>query len=367
MLLRTALNVTAFSLLVSCGIQSKSELNITNGVKVQPDRLKAVIFQDGCTGTFVSPTTILTAAHCADKGFTYNGVKTTSWESMPEALKTPWRFDIDVRILVFPKAVAPAWIPVSTVSMLGDEDVLVAGFGTFDMEKKTNDGKFRYGTARLNGFEANGALLVWDGLSAESVKDHIGDQSGVGPGDSGGPMFRDGQLVGINVGVAGSSTPNMHKSITVNLTHPSIKSFLDRAVKKGVDIRFNGEGTESYEECFDVSAKEEQNAIQFEVPHSRISSITGTWSVCDSCDDTSAEGYETSPLENFAPKFGQFKLGALIYSNRHQFDSADAKPKLRAWNGTTLELDGLSFGADLQINDNLNYSDNKGSLRVCFK
>lgn len=350
----------------ACGVKPQSGLKITNGIKLQPDRLSAVIFQDGCTGTFVSPTTILTAAHCADKGFTFKGVRTLSHESMPESLNKPWSFDTDVRLLVFPKAVAPAWIPVSTKSMLGDEDVLIAGFGIYDMIEKKGDGKFRYGTMTLRGFEAKGQLLVSDGLSAEAVKGQLGDQSGIGPGDSGGPMFRDGQLVGIAAAVSGNGVEGQHKSIHVNLTHPKVKAFLDSAVAEGVDIRFDGQGTKAYEECFDIDSKKEVSQLKFEVPHRRISSISGQWSVCDNCGQTSADGYLTSPLADFEPKFPQYKLGSLVYFARQQFDSSTKDIPMKAWNGTELELDGLSFGADVGINDNLNFSDNKGSLRVCF-
>lgn len=351
----------------ACGQKPTSELKITNGIQKQPDRLSAVIYQDGCTGTFVSPTTILTAAHCADHGFTYKGVKTSSWESMPEAFQKKWGFDIDVRLLVFPKAVAPAWIPVSTKSMLGNEDVLIAGFGIYDMIGKKSDGKFRYGTVTLSGFEANGQLMHSEGLSQETVAGKIGDQSGIGPGDSGGPMFYDGLLVGIASGVSGSGKEGEHKSIHVNLTHPKIKAFLDYAVAKGVDIRFDGKGTVDYEECFDVEASKETTKLNFEVPHQTISSITGEWSVCDTCGKTNAEGYLVSPLKDFEPKFPQFKLGSFVYLPQHQFDGEDKNGQEKVWNGKELDLDGLSFAVELGINDAQNFKDNKGSLKVCFR
>lgn len=347
---------------------SISEVKVTNGVLNQPNALTAVVFQDGCTGTFVSPTVILTAAHCADKGFTYKGVKTKSFQSMPEATGKPWNYDIDVRILVFPSAVAPAYIPVSTTRVKLDELVVFAGYGTHDVKNGKYDGKFRWGTGRLARFEANERTVHSDGSSLERIAGTEGTNSGIGPGDSGGPLLRDGMLIGIASAFAGSGG-DRHTSIHVNLTQPDILAFLNEAKKNGADIRFDEKPTIPYEECFDVDPTKEINSFLFTVPHRQISSVTGSWSTC-SCDDcatTDAKGYLTGNLADFRPEYENVPAGALLVWGKRATDANNKKvDKEGFWNGSAMMFKEMAFGADMKIHDNT-LSGNKGTVKVCFQ
>ncbi|RYZ56771.1 MAG: trypsin-like serine protease [Proteobacteria bacterium] len=352
---------------IACGSQVQdSSLKITNGIKKQPDRFKAVIYQDGCTGTFVSPTTIITAAHCADKGFTFKGVRTISFRSMPEALKKSWGFNIDVRLLVFPKAVAPAWIPISTKRVEGDEAIVFAGFGTYDLKNNKNDGQFRYGTSNLLGFESGENLLITHGTDLEAIAGTEGTNSGVGPGDSGGPLLRDGLLIGVASGIAGLGD-DRHKSFHVNLTEPSIKAFLDEAVKGGIDIRFDGEGSIPYEECFDVNADKESEDFKFEVPHRQLVSVSGSWKICKDCQLIDGRGYTEGDLKDLKPIFKDINAGALLVELDNGFARSKADFNPKAWTGETLSFQNIGSGAKLAIHDSLIWTDNKGILKACFR
>lgn len=368
---KTSLCQIAFSAILlstaaACGSQSPdSSLKVTNGIQKQADRFKAVIYQDGCTGTFVSPTTIITAAHCADKGFTYKGVRTSSFQSMPEALKKPWGFNIDVRLLVFPKAVAPAWIPISTKRVEGNEAIVFAGFGTYDLKNNKNDGQFRYGTSNLLGFESGENLLITHGSDLEKIEGTEGTNSGVGPGDSGGPLLRDGLLIGVASGIAGIGD-DRHKSFHVNLTEPDIKAFLDEAVKNGIDIHFDGEGTIPYEECFEVDASKQSEVFKFEVPHRQLVSVKGSWSICKDCELTDASGYTEGKHKDLRPVFKDINAAALLVRLEQDFANTKSAPEPKAWTGETVVFRKPGFGAKLAIHDSLIWSDNRGKLKACF-
>lgn len=251
------------------------DLRITNGVQYQPQRLSAIISQDGCTGTFVSPTTIITAAHCADHGFTFKGVKTRSYQSMPEYLGIPWDWKNDVRVLIFPQPVAPAWMPVVNEPVFPGLHVVLAGFGRYDDINGRHDGRFRFGTNIVSGLENNGHHITIEGTRFEKIDGAEGTQSTTGPGDSGGPLLWNGRLAGTLYG--GSAIgPSLKKSYFMNLTHPEVRAFLNAQIaRNGADIRFSDQGSVPYQECVNLDPNQRVFTFVFDVPHSNISSMAG--------------------------------------------------------------------------------------------
>lgn len=249
---------------------------ITNGQLEHPSRLSAVIYQDGCTGTFVSPTTIVTAGHCADRGFTYKGIRTRSHQSMGEYYGIPWNYDNDVRVLIFPQPVAPAWMPVVNEAVFPGLHVVIAGFGSYDMTGDGHyDGRFRYGTNLVDGFEYGGRVIIINGTSFGRVAGSEGVDSVTGPGDSGGALLWNGRLAGVtSAGRVTSASTKM--SMFVNLTNPHIRAFLNAQVAtQGADIRFTDEGSIPYPECMNLDSSQKVFTFVFQVPHSNISSMAG--------------------------------------------------------------------------------------------
>lgn len=366
-MLRPIFVASCATLLLSCnGVDSTSALKITNGIKRQPKSLTAVVLQDGCTGTFVSPTTILTAAHCADHGFTYNGVKTKSFKSFADHRGVAWDFSTDVRVLVFPKAVAPAWIPVSTQAVKKDEQVVYAGYGTYDLNNSKYDGKFRFGTNKVAGFEANDHLIQTYGAFVETIDGEEGLGSSVGPGDSGGPLLRDGLLIGIASAIANAG--NKNKAIHVNLTNPEIKQFLDEMNKEGADIRFDGKGTNEYEECVDVDATQEMAKLEFDAPHYKVSRVEGSWStcVCDECPETDAAGYTDGVYKDYRPIYQNVPAGALLLWGKKVGDATDKTyEKAGFMTKEGFEFKQHVFGVNLSIHAKAG-TNRKGKLKVCF-
>lgn len=267
--MKLAIIIAGAIVFAACGSHHTADLKVTNGIKKQTSRLAAVISQDGCTGTFVSPTTIITAAHCADHGFTYNGVRTRSFESMPEHHGVAWSFPEDVRVLVFPQPVAPAWIPIATSPVQIGDKITVAGYGIYDLTSGKGDGSFRLGVNKITALESDGQIFLTQGTESETIYGQEGQHSAIGSGDSGGPVLRDGQLVGV---IAGSvDLGDVRKSVFVNLTNPKIRDFLQSARQKhGADIRENGEGSNSYQECGSLQRDRRSYEMIFDVPHSRM-------------------------------------------------------------------------------------------------
>jgi V8-like Glu-specific endopeptidase len=193
-----------------------------------------------CTATVVSPTVLLTAAHCVspqtvgnttfraffgpnlDKqmGGTWIDVKETHYDTLFNVNNLSGGHDIAVAILASPTSVTP--IPInrsSTVSGLTGQPVRLVGYGNDNGSAGTGAGLKRQTTTTL--VEARATLL------------HIGNsQKETCNGDSGGPAFMDfggvAKLVGVtSYGQVGCTGGGWDTRVDVYGT------FLDTWVKTG--------------------------------------------------------------------------------------------------------------------------------------
>ncbi len=201
------------------------------------------------------------------------------------------------------------------------------------------------------------------GTLSPKIAGQEGTNSTVRPGDSGGAALREGQLVGVT-----SADDSDGRGYWVNLTHPDIKAYLDTMAEMGADIRYDGEGTMPWEECFDVKAEDELTTIKFDVPHTKVTKVTGIWSncFCDGCLMTDGRGYLTGPLASVHPEYSNVPDGALlVWGAQYRPDDAPYT-KAGFWQGTPLPLADISFKTQIKMHHAGNYASNQGLLKVCF-
>lgn len=197
-------------LTVACGKTSEVDLDVlespSNRSLIVTSDYPAVVMvvmpggQGICTGTFVSPRTVLTAAHCTLEEGTYTVVSSFGMFRTrvkrnfgPGTLQDPE----DLALLVFSSAVAnPRKGQVIAVGSQPDlaEKVRLVGFGCNDLETRLGTGVKRTGT--------NQVAKVGDYLelytprvavtAAASTRGLLGSDNRTGTcfGDSGGPLLR---------------------------------------------------------------------------------------------------------------------------------------------------------------------------------
>lgn len=190
-----------------------------------------------CTGTFISPKAVLTAAHCtADSGrysvvSSFGTFSTYDVEELgPGVLDDPR----DVAVLVFGSSVAKRALGqvsyVSSEARSGDE-IRIVGFGCNDLSTRRGAGVKRAGTNQIASI--NDYINLASPFPAESDggRGILGptDQAGSCFGDSGGPMYLTGSKENALVGVthAGGSNGTHIVSQYVNLGRSEIQDFLE--------------------------------------------------------------------------------------------------------------------------------------------
>lgn len=225
-------------LALACGTDPQvatSELDQINGKIIEETEFPAVVWIGNCTGTFVSDTTLITAAHCVRAPNRTTGV-------VNQTISLPRQGDVkslkvlanvrsnqnvsphDSAIVIFPPGTAKATMPLHrTAAKVGDKIMLV-GYGGEVWGGRA--GTKRKGTNELTEV-ARGYLIS----ERRGNNPNSGEGVAVAPGDSGGPLFIDNALAGIASGGGLGSN-----SIHVDLQSDTSKAFLELAVKAGAVI-----------------------------------------------------------------------------------------------------------------------------------
>lgn len=194
-----------------------------------------------CTGTFISPTTVATAAHCTQDTGDYTIVSSFgTFETNVRRNFGPGVVDDpeDLSLLVLASAVASAQrgqvIAVGRQPRLADK-VRLVGFGCNDFEKRRGTGVKRTGTNQIQ--------RIGDYIELFSPKLHertlsgskglIGSDNRTGTcfGDSGGPLlhWNDDQWGVAAISHAGGTHGDGYISGFVDLNRPSNLDFLRNA------------------------------------------------------------------------------------------------------------------------------------------
>ncbi len=246
-------SMVIMGLVASCNIPSSSDLRIVNGKEINEDtypyvvQISAVIsggLNAACSATWVSDSTIITAAHCLFEGKRKltnvtvsrgagKGAKATAVLTHPQYSD----FGADVAVLVFPPNSSPEHVGVAAKAPTTGDPMVLVGYGKFDHLDGKSGGKKRFGWNKVIGLDSQGRIN-FEGFRRPETNEGTGKEVTNSQGDSGGPLFVHDALIGV------SSTVNSQATATgksrgnyENLRHPPNEEFLQAAVKQGAKIR----------------------------------------------------------------------------------------------------------------------------------
>ena len=249
------------SMLASCGQKRfdavGSKIKVTNGTEISTEEFPGVVLlYDAkigsiCTGSFITETIVLTAAHCTmggeidsdgdvdhelqlveieDNDKSKARVVATSTRVVRNPL---WDFAgrnvnrYDLGVVFFEPGVAKEILPIASEPAKVGDDFVIVGYGlnTSSSKDPSSAGIKRMGQNRVSAIQEG--FIQFDGKSKTTSAD--GTDVAAGSGDSGGPLFIEGQIAGVTSG-GGWGGFGRTVSLYIDLHSSTSRDFLEQFV-----------------------------------------------------------------------------------------------------------------------------------------
>jgi V8-like Glu-specific endopeptidase len=243
------LSVLAWSAALACTPrQTTTDLKITNGVLASDSDFPAVVQltntnNRSCTGTFISDSLLVTAAHCLGKptndstGIGEGGILYGSRPSVRAYTAVPYPGHkigpLDLAVIDFGQGAAPDVAGLATRQPNAGDGITIVGFGYNDTINKTGIGTKRVGYNTIG--SVDGGMIDFTGVAQTTSGTPDGSNAASSNGDSGGPLFIDGNaLAGTTSGGHVDASGNK-VSEYVNLMSDASQALLQQAQSGGVE------------------------------------------------------------------------------------------------------------------------------------
>jgi hypothetical protein len=247
------------------GTQENSAGKVTNGITVKGQNFPSAVLlisvsKEGesiCTGTFVNDSQVVSAGHCVEglsrtrpnlivatekDGQIIPLARALSWARNPNYSFNQGVSPYDVSVINFPAKTAPAITPIAAAAPEAGETFTIVGYGdnqnflaASGALSGAGAGTKRAGSNRIS--EVASGMISFVGVTGTTAIEGLtqGQYVASGSGDSGGPMFVKGQLVGVTSGGGISQTQDgleLAISFYVDLNSPASKEFLSTVIKR---------------------------------------------------------------------------------------------------------------------------------------
>ena len=194
-----------------------------------------------CSGTLISPTIFLTAAHCGEDGERVGVTFDTAYVDGDKVYFGTFEADPaynqaqsdthDIAVVVFDKAIrkiTPAALPTegSLSSLSGSQTFVPVGYGAYEVTKGPGGHTYLYNDVRMKTVGTlNSINATWLRISMNESK----DDGGTCYGDSGGPNFLGDTNVIASITITGDAVCRA-TNVTYRLDTESARAFLSQYV-----------------------------------------------------------------------------------------------------------------------------------------
>lgn len=195
-----------------------------------------------CSGTLVSPTVFLTAAHCDDDGSRVRVTFSSAYEDGDKTYSGTFEADprypgaqnstFDLAVVVFDnpvKGITPATLPAegSLSELPANQAFTSVGYGAYEVTNEPGGHRYLYDDVRMMATGSlNATNKTWLRISGNAA---TGD-GGTCYGDSGGPNFLGGTGTVASTTITGDAVCRA-TNVTYRLDTASARSFLSDYVK----------------------------------------------------------------------------------------------------------------------------------------